>query len=101
MQAETLRPLTKEHRIATRVSKEHKSLFEYAANVRGISLTDFIINAAYEAAMRTFKESEHVLKLSSSDTRYFLQNVLKAFENPAQDAPNLHKAIQDYQTLNT
>lgn len=90
MQAE---PLKKE-RIATRVTREHKLLFTQAAAMRGLSLTDFMVNAAYEAAIQTLKDSEMILELGPEDTKFFVEQLLQPIADPAFEAPNLYNVVQ-------
>lgn len=86
----------KTERIATRVTAEHKSLFAQAATLRGLSLTDFIVNAAYDAAIKTLRDSETILELGPEDTRIFVEQILKPVHDPATEAPNLYQAIQQH-----
>ena len=92
MQTEPL----KTERIATRVTPEHKSLFTQAAAMRGLSLTDFMVNAAYDAAIQTLKDSETILELGPEDTKFFVEQLLQPSQDPAIEAPNLYKAIQQH-----
>jgi uncharacterized protein (DUF1778 family) len=50
-------------RLEARISPELKRRLEYAAFLRGASLTEFVVQSAQEAATRTIRESE-VLTLS-------------------------------------
>jgi len=84
----------KTERIATRVTAEHKSLFAQAATLRGLSLTDFMVNAAYDAAINTLRDSETVLRLGPEDTRHFFEQLLKPVDDPAKEAPRLYNAVQ-------
>ena len=65
----------KDHRISTRVSGEHKALFEQAATLKGLSLTDFMVSSAYDAAVRVLIDSQIVLELGPADTRAFAKRV--------------------------
>jgi uncharacterized protein (DUF1778 family) len=85
-------PSAKSQRIATRVTGEHKSLFERAAALRGVSLTDFMVNAAYDAAVKTLRDSESILDLCPEDSRFFLETLLKPEASPAHEIPRLHQA---------
>lgn len=89
------KPLTKDQRIAARVTEEHKALFERAALLKGLSLTDFMVSAAYEAAIRVLTESQIVLELGPADSRVFFAHLL----NPREPAelPALQEAIRRYQ----
>ena len=95
MNTQTLQPTGKNHRIAARVTGEHKSLFEQAAALKGLSLTDFMVSAAYEAALKVLADSQIVLELGPEDSRAFVRSIL----NPREPAelPTLQAAIQHYQ----
>lgn len=70
-----------EERLEARITTEHKELLREAARLRGVSLTDFVVNSAHEAAVRTL-EQMHVLELGRRDQRAFLKALRKA------EAPN-------------
>jgi len=50
-------------RLEARISPDLKRRLEYAASLRGASLTEFVVQSAQEAAMRTIREND-VLTLS-------------------------------------
>lgn len=85
---------SKTERIATRVTPEHKSLFGQAAGLRGLSLTDFMVNAAYDAAIRTLEDSQTILELGKEDTKAFVSALLEPVEDVAVNAPNLYQAYE-------
>ena len=91
---------SKTERIAARVTHAHKSLFAQAATMRGLSLTDFMVNAAYDAALRTLKDSETLLELGEEDTRFFVQQLLLEDDRVTAEAaaPNLARAAAKYRT---
>ncbi len=91
-----IKPPSKSERIATRVTAEHKLLFTQAAVLRGLSLTDFMVNAAYDAAVKTLQDSETILKLGPDDTKFFVEQLLKPIDDPAIEAPNLYRAVQQH-----
>ncbi len=95
MQTETFTPSPNDHRVATRLTREHKALFERAAMLKGLSLTDFIISAAYEAALKVLDESQIVLTLGPEDSRIFFERLLHPRE--PSELPTLQEAIRDYQ----
>jgi uncharacterized protein (DUF1778 family) len=72
-------------RLEARISPDLKRLLEYAAALKGSSLTDFVVQSAQEAATRTIHESE-TLVLSERARIAFAELLL----NPS--APN-RKAI--------
>jgi uncharacterized protein (DUF1778 family) len=94
MNTQPHKPTIKGNRIATRVTDEHKALFERAASLRGLSLTDFMINAAYDAAIKTLSDSENVLDLFPDDARAFVENLVRPLEAPEKEAPHLYQAIK-------
>ena len=95
MQTEPTKPPAKEQRIATRVTEAHKALFERAALLKGLSLTDFMVSAAYEAAVKVLADSQIILDLGPADSRLFFTHLL----NPREPAelPALQEAIRRYQ----
>ncbi|MEZ4868847.1 MAG: DUF1778 domain-containing protein [Caldilineaceae bacterium] len=95
MQTEQVKPSSKDHRIATRVTGEHKSLFERAAALKGLSLTDFMVSAAYDAAIKTLADSQIVLELGPEDSRVFVERLLQPRAPSA--LPELQAAIAHYQ----
>jgi uncharacterized protein (DUF1778 family) len=95
MQTESIKPIVKDHRIATRVSGEHKSLFERAAALKGVSLSDFVINATYDAAVKALAESQIVLELGPDDSRAFVKALLQP--RTPDELSNLQTAIKQYQ----
>lgn len=73
-------------RLEARISPELKRRLEYAASLKGSSLTDFVVQSAQEAAARTIQENE-TLVLSEQARVAFAELLL----NPP--APN-RKAIE-------
>jgi uncharacterized protein (DUF1778 family) len=57
-------------RLEARITPELKRRLEYAASLRGASLTEFVVQSAQEAAARTIRENE-VLTLSESAREAF------------------------------
>lgn len=95
MQTQQVKPSAKDQRIATRVTEEHKALFERAAMLKGLSLTDFMVSAAYEAAIKVLVDSQIILDLGPADSQLFFAQLL----NPREptELPTLQEAIQHYQ----
>jgi uncharacterized protein (DUF1778 family) len=71
----------KEERLAARVTPMQKKLFARAAELRGTTLTEFVVASVHEAATNTIKDSE-VLHLQDEAREVFINAVL----NPP--APN-------------
>ena len=95
MQTEPITSTPKNQRISTRVTGEHKALFERAAALKGLSLTDFMVSAAYEAAVKTLADSRIVLELGPEDTRAFVERIL-APRDPSE-LPILQAAVHQPQ----
>lgn len=83
----------KKERLEARVAPETKSLLERAAELRGCTLTDFIVASAQAAAEETIREHQ-ILALSARDT----EALFAALENPPvldekmRDAARRHRA---------
>jgi uncharacterized protein (DUF1778 family) len=95
MQTEQILQPAKDHRISTRVTGEHKALFEQAAAIKGLSLTDFMVSAAYDAAIKVLADSQIVLELGPADTRALVERILRPRE-PAE-LPTLQAAVLRHQ----
>jgi uncharacterized protein (DUF1778 family) len=70
-------------RLEARLTADQKDLFRKAADLRGVTLTDFVVNSAYEAAVKTL-ETERVIEMSQRDQDAFVRSLL----HPG--APNRH-----------
>lgn len=79
---------TKDQRIEARVTAETKAVIEQAASLEGISITDFVVQAAREAAERTIR-SHMVISLSARDSRRFAEALL----NPPEPNDALRRAF--------
>lgn len=62
-------------RVQARISPDTKRLLERAASLRGVSLSDFVVSSAYDAATRTVKEHQ-VIALSARDSEAFARALL-------------------------
>ena len=62
-------------RLEARISPDLKRRLEYAASLRGSTLTEFVVQSAQEAATRTIRENE-VLTLSERARVAFAQLLL-------------------------
>jgi uncharacterized protein (DUF1778 family) len=71
-----------------------KAMFQEAADLEGLSLTDFLIRSVREAAQRTFRERES-MELSRRDQALFVQALL----DPPQPNARLQQAAQRYTQL--
>jgi len=62
-------------RLEARISPDLKRSLEYAASLRGATLTEFVVQSAQEAATRAIRESE-VLTLSERARTAFAELLL-------------------------
>jgi uncharacterized protein (DUF1778 family) len=92
--AATLKKVQRSERLEARVSTDLKRLFERAAELRGITLTDFVISTVHDAAIRTVQEHE-TLQLNQAATRA----VVDALLNPPAPNSRLRAALRNYQKL--
>jgi uncharacterized protein (DUF1778 family) len=84
---------SKSERLEARLSYEQKELLQWAADLEGRSLTDFVVSHAHNAALQTI--SEHtVIKLSRADSIAFVES-LQSPPELEEDAP-LARAILRY-----
>ena len=81
----------KRERVEARVSAEQKALIERAAQLRGSSLSEYIVRSAQDAAERDLRDHE-LITLSARDSQIFIEALLDP--QPANAA--LRAAAQDY-----
>lgn len=85
---------TKEERVQARVNADTKDLLERAARYRGVSLSDFMVSSASEAATRTVQEHT-LIHLSAQDSRAFAEALL----NPPAPNDALRQAKERHDKL--
>ena len=78
-------------RTEARLLPDQKKRIERAANIKGISLSDFLVQNADEAAIRTIQQHES-WTLEAKDRDVFV----KALLNPAEPCTGLKSAAQRY-----
>jgi uncharacterized protein (DUF1778 family) len=81
-------------RLEARVPEQQKRLFERAAELRGQSLTDFIVTTAQAEAVRTLEE-HNVMKLTIEEQQRFVA----ALMNPPAPNAALLKAANRYRKM--
>ena len=81
-------------RIEARVSREQKRRFEQAAEIEGVTLTDFAISSMERAARQTLQEHA-ILALSARDQRAFVDALL----NPPEPNEDLRRAAERHAQL--
>ncbi len=70
-------PEAKDARLEARTSSAQKALFEKAAALQGVSLTDFMLTTLYEAATRIVSDRQ-TLRLGDQDRKVFVEALLSA-----------------------
>jgi uncharacterized protein (DUF1778 family) len=78
-------------RIEARIDPELKAKFQTAADIENITLCEFLVKSAREAADRTIS-NHNVLKLNAEDSRAFVEAIL----NPAEPNEVLKEAARRY-----
>lgn len=78
-------------RIEARVTAKQKRLFERAAKLAGVTLTDFMISSMQRAATQTIQE-QAMLRLTERDQQAFINALL----NPPEPNEALRKAAKAY-----
>ena len=81
----------KKGRLEARLTREQKGHIEEAARIKGTSVSDFVIQSADEAALRTIREQQ-VLTLSERDREVFAEALL----NPPPPSKRLLIAARRY-----
>ena len=84
----------KAERLEARLSREQKSLLQYAADLVGRSLTDFVLTVSQEAASKVIRDHK-IIELTVKESEQFTHQLQNAF------APNaaLKKAIKRYRAF--
>lgn len=83
----------KQERVEARVSAEQKALIERAAQLRGCSLSEYLVRSAQDAAERDIRDFE-VITLSARDSQRFIDALLDP--RPANAA--LQDAAEEYRS---
>ena len=88
------RPSLKSQRLMARISDDQKALLQRAAEIRGQTLTEFVISAARDAATRAIVDQE-VIDFSLRDSRAFAEGML----NPPPVNASLRAAARRYKKI--
>ena len=81
-------------RLEARVTRGQKSLFRRAAKLQGRTLSDFIVQAASEAATRVVQERQ-AITLTAQEQSVFVEALL----HPPQPGPRLRSAMRRYNKI--
>ena len=78
-------------RLEARVPAEQKLFFQRAAALRGVSLTNFMIESMREAAVKTVEEHD-VMRLTAAERNVFIEVLM----NPPAPNESLRLATKRY-----
>jgi uncharacterized protein (DUF1778 family) len=81
----------KGERLEARVTAELKAMFQHAADLKGLTLTDYVINSLVDSSQQVIREHE-VLTLTGRNR----DALLKALMNPPPASPRLVAALARY-----
>jgi len=81
-------------RLEARITRGQKSLFRRAAKLQGRTLSDFIVQAASEAAKRVVQEHQ-VITLTAQEQAVFVEALL----HPPAPGPRLRSAMRRYNKI--
>lgn len=81
-------------RLEARITRAQKALFKQAAEIQGRSLTDFVVQAASDAATRSIRQRQSI-ELTSREQAAFVEALLK----PAAPGPRLRAAARRHRKL--
>ncbi|MFH0730991.1 MAG: DUF1778 domain-containing protein [Pseudomonadota bacterium] len=81
-------------RLEARITQAQKDLFKQAADLEGRTLSDFLIQAASDAALRTV-QAHLVISLTTQEQKAFVAALL----NPPAPGPRLRSAARRYRKL--
>lgn len=75
-------------RLEARISTDLHAMLKRAAEIQGRTMTDFVVAAVQDAALRAIEQAE-ILRLSLADQECFAQALL----SPPQPVPALERAF--------
>lgn len=81
-------------RLEARVDPQAKALWQEAATLKGVSLTDFVVATMTESAIETIK-AHRAIKLSKEETEKFVEAII----NPGEPNEELLAAWQEHKQI--
>jgi len=87
------RQFKKIERVEARLNPEQKRRIEYAASLKGTSISDFMVSSADDAAVRAIEQHE-VWTLTGRDREAFVEALLR----PPAPSPRMRAAVRRYRT---
>lgn len=89
----TVTSVAKQARLDIRVTQEQKQLLEQAAQLKGLSLSAYVLSHSLEAA-RDIVESHERIVLSDRDRQLFMD----ALSNPPEPTSALRSVVERYRS---
>ncbi|MGC2420842.1 MAG: DUF1778 domain-containing protein [Candidatus Acidiferrales bacterium] len=86
-------PMRKIERVEARLNPEQKCRIEYAAHLKGTSISDFMVSSADDAAVRAIEQHE-VWTLADRDREIFV----KALLHPPAPSRRMKAAARRYRS---
>ena len=86
---------TRSERIEARIAPETLAIVRRAAEMQGRSLSEFVVQAAEQAAQRTIEDLQ-VVRLSTEDQIRFVESLLN---EDAEPAPAMRRAAEHHTKL--
>jgi uncharacterized protein (DUF1778 family) len=81
-------------RLEARISTDLHAMLKRAAELQGRTLTDFVVSAVQDAALRAIEKSD-VIRLSRLDQECFAQALL----SPPKPSPAMKRAVARHRKL--
>ena len=81
-------------RLEARISTNLRSMLKRAAELQGLTMTDFVVAAVQDAAQRAIEQAE-IVRLSMADQEHFAQALL----TPPAPTPALERAFANRRKL--
>ena len=86
--------MTKTARLEARITPDLHALVRRAAEIEGLTVTDFVVAAVKSAAEQRIEETQ-IFRLSLEDQRAFAEAIL----NPPEPTPALRRAFRAHRDL--
>jgi len=81
----------KKERLEARLDFEQKAVIQRAAELEGRSITDFVVQNAYQAAKKVIEDNT-IIHLSALDSKKLVELLMR----PAEPSPYLQKTAEEY-----
>jgi uncharacterized protein (DUF1778 family) len=87
-------PRKRDASFEARLTEDVKALFQEAADLRGQTLTDFVLSATREKAIETLQQAQ-LVRLTAEDQKRFAEALL----NPWEPSQRLRDAAKRYRQM--